>query len=72
MIDNLTTQILEKVMLELDKNDNKEFIDNKFIKPLCENISNKIHPYMLIIFVSYIIILILIIWIMFLLIRKLE
>ena len=72
MIDNLTTQIIEKVIIELDKKDNKDFIDNKFIRPLCDNISNKIHPYMLIIFISYIIILILIIWIMFLLIKKLE
>lgn len=72
MIDKLTMQIFDKIMKEINKDENKTFIENKFIEPLCENISNKIHPYMMIIFVSYILILILIIWIMIILIRKLE
>lgn len=72
MFEKLTDEIITNIILQLNKKENKIILDNHFIIPLCQNISDRIHPYLLIIFISYIIILILIIWIMFILIRTIE
>ena len=72
MFEKLTDEIISNVIIQLNKKENKTILDDNFIVPLCQNITDRIHPYLLIIFISYIIILILIIWIMFILIRTIE
>jgi len=72
MFEKLTDEIISNIIIQLNKKENKTILDDNFIVPLCQNITDRIHPYLLIIFISYIIILILIIWIMFILIRTIE
>ena len=72
MFEKLTDEIISNIIIQINKKENKTILDDNFIVPLCQNITDRIHPYLLIIFISYIIILILIIWIMFILIRTIE
>ena len=70
MLTKLTCDFISKIIDEIKKDENFKIIDDKFLKPLSENISLKIHPYMITIFCMYIIMLILIISMMFILIRN--
>ncbi len=70
MLTKLTCDFISKIIDEIKKEENSKIIDEKFLNPLSENISLKIHPYMITIFCMYIIMLILIISMMFILIRN--
>jgi hypothetical protein len=70
MIYKITEDILNKCIIELNKNENREKININLIDPIISNITNKLHPYMITIFGMYILILILIISIMFILIMN--
>ena len=70
MLTKLTCDFISKIIDEIKKDENSKIIDEKFLKPLSENISLKIHPYMVTIFCMYIIMLILIISMMFILIKN--
>jgi hypothetical protein len=70
MLTKLTCDFISKIIDEIKKEENSKIIDEKFLNPLSENISLKIHPYMVTIFCMYIIMLILIISMMFILIRN--
>ena len=72
MLTKLTYDFINKVLEELKKEENKTLLEERFLSPLSENISLKIHPYMMTIFCMYILILILIISILFILIKKIE
>ncbi len=72
MLTKLTCDFIGKVIEEIKKEENTQVIEEKFLNPLSENISLRIHPYMMTIFCMYILMLILIISMMFILIRKLE
>jgi hypothetical protein len=72
MLTKLTCDFISKIIEEIKKDENKEIIDDKFLTPLTENISLRIHPYMMTIFCMYILILVLIITMIFILIKKLE
>jgi len=72
MLTKLTYDFINKVLEELKKEENKTLLEERFLSPLSENISLKIHPYMMTIFFMYILILILIISILFILIKKIE
>lgn len=70
MLNKLTCDLVTKVIDELKKNENKIIINDYLLVPLSENITSKIHPYIVTIFCMYILILILIISIMFILIKN--
>lgn len=72
MLSKLTCDFISNIISELKKEENKEIIEDKFLTPLAENISLRIHPYMMTIFCMYILMLVLIILMIFILIRKLE
>ncbi len=72
MLTKLTCDFISKIIEEIKKDENSQIIKEKFLNPLSENISLRIHPYMMTIFCMYILMLILIISMMFILIRKLE
>jgi hypothetical protein len=72
MLSKLTCDFISNIINELRKEENKEIIEDKFLTPLAENISLRIHPYMMTIFCMYILMLVLIIMMIFILIRKLE
>ncbi len=72
MLTKLTCDFISKIIEEVKKEENKEIIEDKFLIPLSENISLRIHPYMMTIFFMYILILILIICMIFILIKKIE
>ena len=70
MFDKLTDDFIKKCLNEIEKDKNKNFINDSFINPICQNISIKLFPYIITIFIMYILILILIILIMFILISN--
>ena len=70
MLDKITDDFIKKCLNEIDKDKNKNLINNSFIEPICQNISTKLFPYIITIFIMYILILILIILIMFILISS--
>ena len=68
MIDKLTSDILNKIILQLNKPQNKEKLENKILRPLIYNIYEKLYPYISLLFIMYIINLVLIIIILILII----
>jgi hypothetical protein len=61
MIQKITTDILYKCINELKKEENQNKIDTHIVQPIISNLSSKLYPYMVILFIMYILILILII-----------
>ena len=72
MLTKLTCDFISKIIDEIKKEENSQIIEDKFLTPLSENISLRIHPYMMTIFFMYILMLILIISMIFILIKKIE
>ena len=72
MFNKLTSDLINKIVLELKKKENEEIIQNNLLQPLSKEINERIHPYMLIIFFMYILMLLLIILMLFILIKKQE
>lgn len=70
MLSKLSKEVLDKCIIELQKDENKKNIDLYIIDPLIKSINNKLYPYLITIFVMYILILILVIAILFFLIMK--
>lgn len=70
IIQNLTRDLINKIINELNKKDNKEKINNLIIYPFLSDIFSSIQPYLIFIFILYIIIIILIFIILFLLFKK--
>jgi hypothetical protein len=68
MIDKLTKDFLNKIILELNKTDNKERIENEILNPFLAKFSDRIYPYVSLLFIMYTINLILIIIVLVLLI----
>ncbi|VVU95053.1 hypothetical protein CPAV1605_778 [seawater metagenome] len=66
MIQKLTADILYKCMNELKKEENQVKINSNIVKPIISNLSSRLYPYMVILFIMYILILILIISILIL------
>ena len=54
MLTKLTCDFISKIIEGIKKEENKEIIEDKFLTPLSENISLRIHPYMMTIFFMYI------------------
>jgi hypothetical protein len=68
MIDKLATDFINKFIIEMNKIENRNRIQNEIINPLICNFSNKIFPYVTLLIIMYILNLILIITILILII----
>jgi hypothetical protein len=70
MIKNFTKNILNKIINEISIKENKEKINNEIIKPILLTFSEKIYPYVSLLFILYCVNLIIIITILILIITK--
>ena len=70
MIKNFTKNILNKIINEISIQENKEKINNEIIKPILTTFSEKIYPYVSLLFILYCVNLIIIITILILIITK--
>ena len=70
MIDKLTKDFIEKFVSEIKKDDNKKRIKEEVLHPILKEFSQKIYPYLNILFVMYSLNLVLIIVILFLILIK--
>ncbi len=68
MIDKLTKDLINKLKIELSKSDNKDIIEKEIINPVLCNFSDKIYPYVSLLFFMYSLNLLLIIIILIILI----
>ena len=70
MIDKLTKDFINKIIIELNKIENKERLEKEIINPVFCNFTDRIYPYVSLLFIMYILNLVLIIIILVLLINK--
>ena len=70
MIDELTKDFINKITLEVNKEENKKKIKSEILEPIFSEFSEKIYPYITILFAMYSINLILILLILFFIITK--
>ena len=70
MIDKLTKDFIDKIVTEIKKEDNKTKIKQDILNPIFSEFSDKIYPYISILFLMYSLNLILIIVILFLIIIR--
>lgn len=70
MIEKFTKNLLNKIVVEVNKDDNKYIINKQILTPILTSFSNKIYPYVSLLFIMYIINLIIIIIILILIITK--
>ena len=53
MIDKLTKDLIDKMVIELNKKDNKEKLENEIINPILQNFTSKLFPYISLLFIMY-------------------
>ena len=53
MIDKLTKDFIDKIIIELNKKENKEKLENKIINPILYNFTCKLFPYISLLFIMY-------------------
>lgn len=70
MIDKITKDFIEKMVIEVKKDDNKNKIKEEILEPILNEFAEKIYPYINVLFFMYSINLLLIIVILFLIILK--
>ena len=70
MLDKLTKDLINKVIIEINKPENKNRIEKEIFKPVFTNFADRIYPYVSLLFIMYILNLVLIIIILVLLINK--
>jgi hypothetical protein len=68
MLDKLTKDFINKLIIEINKPDNKEKLEKEVINPVFANFADRIYPYVSLLFIMYSLNLILIIVILILLI----
>jgi hypothetical protein len=68
MIEKITKDFINKLILEINKHDNKEKLEKDIINPIFSNFTDRIYPYVSLLFIMYSINLILIIIILVLII----
>lgn len=68
MINKLTKDFINKIVIEINKTDNKEKLEKEIINPIFSNFAGKIYPYVSLLFIMYTLNLILIIIILILII----
>ena len=74
MIEQLTKDFINKIVIEVRKDDNKKVIKNDILEPIFSEFSDKIYPYISILFImcSINIVLIIIILLLIILRKKSE
>lgn len=70
MIGKFTTDVLEKFVVEINKEENRKKIETNFVDPLVCYILDKIYPYIFATGVVFVLLLILATLILYLLIKK--
>ena len=70
MIEQLTKDFINKIVIEIKKDDNKKKIKDEILEPIFTEFSDKIYPYISILFLMYSINLVLIIVILFLMLLR--
>ena len=70
MIDKLTKQLINKLILEFNKEENKQKLNEELFNPVLKIFTDKIYPYISLLFIVYSINLIIIISILVLVIIK--
>lgn len=68
MIEKLTKDFINKIILEINKQENKEKLESDIINPIFSNFAERIYPYVSLLFIMYSLNLILIIIILVLII----
>jgi hypothetical protein len=68
MFEKLTKDFINKIIIEINKKENKEKLENQVINPIFFNFAERIYPYVSLLFIMYSINLILIIIILILII----
>lgn len=68
MIEKITKDFINKLILEINKQDNKDKLEKDIINPIFSNFTDRIYPYVSLLFIMYSINLILIIIILVLII----
>ena len=68
MLDKITKDFINKIIIEINKEDNKNKLENEILKPILQSFSDKIYPYVSLLFIMYSLNLILIIIILILII----
>jgi hypothetical protein len=68
MLDKITKDFISKLVIEINKPENKLIIENDVIAPIFSNFADRIYPYVSLLFIMYSLNLVLIIVILFLII----
>jgi hypothetical protein len=53
MIDKITKNLIDKIVIELNKDENKEKLEKKIINPILHNFTSKLFPYISLLFIMY-------------------
>jgi hypothetical protein len=53
MLEKVMKKFIDRVIIELDKEDNKEKLDKQIINPLLSNFSYRLFPYISLLFIMY-------------------
>lgn len=70
MIDKLTKNFIKKIIKEINNEENRKNIDNEILKPLFSKFTDRIYPYVSLLFIMYTLNLIIIIVILVLILLK--
>ena len=68
MIDKLVKDFIKKAIIEFKKKENKELVENEILNPIFSSFTERIYPYVSLLFIMYSINLLLIIVILILII----
>jgi hypothetical protein len=68
MLEKITKNFINRIILEIKKPDNKKKLEENIINPIFSNLTDKIYPYVSLLFIMYSLSLILIIIILILII----
>lgn len=68
MLEKLTKDLINKLIFEVNKPENKENLEKKIINPIFSNFAERIYPYVSLLFIMYSLNLILIIIVLILII----
>ena len=53
MLDKLTKDFISKIVIEINKEENKTKLEQEVINPIFTNFANRIYPYVSLLFIMY-------------------